>query len=507
MAEKHGVKINRWDGGVTNNARDPRSNVAKMVSNFDVFQDPYKMIPYRQSEDGDSSSSTSRKQNFEIAEDLSGNYDLYSLGVVSGTSRAEILRKNDTTGASNDLDDATWETPANNQSASGTTAFGLFKYYKKTQKIYGAKGGNAIWSFDTQGGSFNDSEASITYSTVAQGMVDVSQDNLWVPYDSSIALNDNGSWTTNALTMSDDYYINSICDYNDLMAIALQPASGYGDSKVVLWDKVVRAGSVLYADAVVNWGHGNLKILDVIDGALVGVSLSGGITSRFKDRLTVRVLDGITARKVEEIIIDGNSSQLPIFKQVEDNKLFFRAYLPSFHGSERLGTWSISRTPDGRFALVNEATPNNETALTSPILHGFKYFGDFNFQAHVDNNVFKVTKTDDQANYSLSAVWESVINQGMKEQHRQLKKQLLGVRLKFDSIPSGGEIKLSYTPDQGSETEIFDITTAGETVKEADKDSNKSNFKVARDYEFKIESDGVNVSDFEYFYTLVETHV
>ena len=67
MSKFFETKINKWDGGIVNDPRDPQENVCRVVSNFDILTNPYKMIPYRDSEDGDSGASTSKKQNFCIA--------------------------------------------------------------------------------------------------------------------------------------------------------------------------------------------------------------------------------------------------------------------------------------------------------------------------------------------------------------------------------------------------------------------------------------------------------
>ena len=60
-------KINRFDGGMVNDPRSSASNVARVVTNFDTLSTPQKLIPYRSTENGDSSS-TDHHQNFCLAE-------------------------------------------------------------------------------------------------------------------------------------------------------------------------------------------------------------------------------------------------------------------------------------------------------------------------------------------------------------------------------------------------------------------------------------------------------
>ena len=77
-----------------------------------------------------------------------------------------------TTGGSLDLGDNGWASPANNASAAGSTNFELFKYYKATGKFYGAKSGTTIWAFTPDGATaFDDSNRSITYTRIGQGII------------------------------------------------------------------------------------------------------------------------------------------------------------------------------------------------------------------------------------------------------------------------------------------------------------------------------------------------
>lgn len=231
------ITINKFNAGIQN---DPRSRVsagARMVTNFDVLTNEHKMTPYRDSEDGDSGASTSQKQNFAIALRTGTTYSLYGLGVVSGTGKAEVLVKELSTGASTDLDDNGWGTPSANQSASGSTSFNLFVYYKKTGLIYGARAGTHIWAFSPTGTAWADTSQALTYTNICQGLVHSKDDVLYIGYDNKIAKNDNGSWTTTALTLPSDLYVTSIAEHGNYLAIGCAPLSGTGHSRVFLWDR------------------------------------------------------------------------------------------------------------------------------------------------------------------------------------------------------------------------------------------------------------------------------
>src|SRR3990167_235490 len=238
------TKITRFDGGMKNDPRDPSPNTCRVCTNFDALTNPYKLTPYPNSESGDSAPTTSRKQNFVIALRTGATFSLYALGVVSGAGTAEVLFKDLTTGASNDLDDNGWSTPANNQSASGATAFDLFIYYRKVNLIFGARAGTHIWAFNA-GSAFADTHQSLTYTTIRQGLVHTEDDILYIPYfdsaapTSAVASNNNGSWDTTALSLPKHLIPQSLCESGNYLAIGCGPDTGavLGDSKVILWDR------------------------------------------------------------------------------------------------------------------------------------------------------------------------------------------------------------------------------------------------------------------------------
>ena len=146
------TKIDRFDGGITNDPRNPAGNVARVVSNFDVITSPKKMTPYRSSESGDSAPTTSIKRNFCVALRTGTTYSLYALGVqVAQAVRAEVLFKNLTTGAATDLDDSGWDNVGTYQASSGVVSFNLFTYYRRDGHIFFADS-NAIGRFDPDGG-------------------------------------------------------------------------------------------------------------------------------------------------------------------------------------------------------------------------------------------------------------------------------------------------------------------------------------------------------------------
>lgn len=470
--------------GITNDPRDPSEGAAQMITNFDIFTDPRRMIPVRDSEDGDSGSSTSQKQNFCVALRTGTTYRLYGLGVVSGDNRAEVLMKDLTTGLSSDLSDSGWLTPANNQSSSGSTNFNLFVYYARTGLIYGARAGSAIWAFDpSSSAAWADTSHSLSYTNIAQGLVHSKDDVLYIAYDNKIASNNNGSWTDTALTLPSHLVINSIEERGNFLFIACAPLSGIGKSVGFYWD---RDSSLATLSESVDLGEGVVKVAAEVDGELITISLAGGNSTRIKHRIIFRTVNGSQAKKFRELL-STTSPTLSIAKQKVDNRLYF-LMTGTFAGAIREGLWAIGRiTSTSPFAVSNERTPNNDTALGNGTLHNFIMVGDYTFISYTNNsNAKAVSKTNDQASYTATSIYEKKFIEPIGE-----TKNVIAETVLFEPLPAAGQVVLKTRKNEQTVwSTVQTFSTDNELMLEATRlaDGTKFGDHVERDR--RIESTG-----------------
>ena len=481
------TKIDRFDGSIVNDARDPRENVCRVVSNFDVITSPRKLTPYRSSESGDDAPTTSIKRNFTLALRTGTTYSLYALGVVSGQNYVEVLYKNLTTGAATDLDDNAWAATANNADSSGATNFNLFVFYRKTGFIYGAAAGTRIWRYDPSGSAaFVASHQSLTYTEVGQGIVHSKDDILYIPYynnaggagaKSFIAKNNNGTWTNAALTLPDHLIPTSVSEAGNFLAILCTPAAGIGNSRLFLWD---RNEAVTTLAESIDAGTGSGIIIEELDGEIILISQKGGSatsfsgnphgTSSHRDRIIFRRLIGNQAIKFLELQANhsgsANTAQLPLYKQKIDNRLFFQMLI-ELNGSVRDGVWSIGRSgPNSEFVLIHERTSNNNTVLaTSDGLRGFFQVGDYLFQSYIAGGSHNTTKTDDSSTaFSHNSVYESETFDGrVHGLDVSYYKDLSEATVMTEFMPTAGDITLAYQINQNigtsTWTTIFNNTT------------------------------------------------
>lgn len=462
--------------GITDDPRITTVGLSQMVTNFDIFTNHKRLLPYPDSVSGDNASSTSQKQNFDIANWLPApDWRLFSLGVKSGAGTAEVLMKTLGVGGSGDLSDATWSAPAANQSASGSTSFNVFKYYKTTGKIYGAKGGNRIWTFTPDGSTaWNDSEASISYTNIAQAIIHSKDDVLYLPYDNNIASNNAGTWTNVAISIPSHLYITSIDEYQDYVVITAAPLSGQGKSINYLWD---RDSSLTTLSESYDGGVGQTQVIAELNGDILSISSSVD-ESRLQSRVTFRKFAGIGFDTFAEFILPvGSNAQLLPIKQKTLNRVFFMMAI-TIDGIMREGIWSVGITKTGKYGISHEYTPNNDTAVvTNPggansgVLKGFFIVGDFFFTSYVDGSAnYQLSKTNSLISqgvlsYTKTSIFESVIK---NKTDSDLIGRLIGAALMFDPMPANGSAALYFKRNNDTAwTRLFSYSSAGSISKGA----------------------------------------
>ena len=454
--------ITDFAGGMISNPRSTDFKYSQLVKNFDLNIYPKRLYPVRDTEDGDSASATSKKQNFCVAKkDTTPTYAVYALGVKSGLATAEISYKLLT-----ELSDASWTnlgTTAKYQSSGNATDFPLFTYYQKKGLIYGgssnAGSSSKIWAYDPTGTTdFQDDQVTadggtpFNFKEIGQGIVHSKDDIFYFPYDDGtnwqIAKNNNGTWTNTAISggLPAFYRVTSICEYENYIAIAVAPRSGLGNSRVYIWD---RDSTLTTLTGNPDWGEGNITIIEEIEGSLIGVSYVGNIVAAapvtFKGKLVLRQYSGGVATIFNQLIVDS-SIVMDIFHKQKINQYLYFPLSTKLNGATLRGIWRIGRNiPTEPFALsLYQFAENDET---DTVLEGFFIVGDYVFTSYSDvtGGAFHLSKTNDTASYTATSIYESLIINGGNS---RLKKDLEGVTVTTDYLPTDGQVVLKYQIDE-----------------------------------------------------------
>jgi len=519
--------------GMTSDIQDETAGVAKLIKHFDPITKPRTLTPYFSQTDADGSSTTNRIRDFLYYAGSDGTTPkLWGKGGADASSnRTVIYYKSDYT--SN-----TWAATANNSIGNAAQDGVFVEYHDFFYGICsgGTTGKGYVFRYDPTGSASMDNNYFNTLGATAiigpttnlngsipNGVVHSKDDILYLACGNFIvSLNYNGGSpvaTNPALTLPAKYYISAMCEYGNYLAIGCTPY-GAGKSVVYLWD---RNSSLTTLSESIDFGYGQLKVLDQIEGVLIGVSLRQDALSTLPPRLVFREYAGSIAQIFREII--GSSAtqvQLEHGQKFNANRLYFSAGL-TIDGVLHNGVWAVARGPSGRWVVWIDRLPNNDTAVYN--VAGFYYLGDYATIAYADTAVhqgssttgFHMSMTNSSSSYSATSIVETVINPSMPAKirgaagHRVYNKQLHTVDVQSLPLPSAGQLVTKYKTDTdvtGSWTTVTTDTTDNAVSRESVVDASGNYFTDGREFQFRIESTGgAIVNALAYKYEELETNL
>lgn len=476
MGKIYTTKIDRFYHGMNKDIRTKDAASVRLIKHFDALTYPHRLVPNKSSESGQDT--TSRK----IYDFVYVSGKLFGLGTVA--TDATMFYQND-------IGSATWSATANNVTTIGEDKLnGTFLiYYAKTGKIYGCTGSTTVFGYDPTG-STAWVEQSVGVMANARAIVHSKDDIMYVGYGYKIATNNNGSWTTTALTLPSRYSITALCEYGNYLAIGVRSNDEFQDvSRVFLWD---RDSSVATLDESIDWGIGNLRLLEQYEGRLIGASyysdgvFGGGATG--SERLIIKTYDGSVPNTAIELVSDVAPTGGGIYGtrfQKSNDRLYFLATI-TIDGTAHRGLWSIGRiSPAEPLAITLEYLPNNDTAVTS--LDGFYIAGSFIFIAY--DGAGAISKTDNASSYTATSIYESP---KYDLDDASVNKKLVGVSVTHTSLASGASVVVKYKKDTDANwTTLLTSDTDGEISDSAvNIESTGVTLPEFKEIQFRLESTG-----------------
>lgn len=389
---------------------------------------------------------------------------------------------------------------------------------------------NLLVCSDPLGGSSTDTD-SLSFSTISQGFVHPKHKKLYFGYQVGSATyigristdaTPFNSVNYTALQLPNNYRVFSLCDYGSYLAIGCTTANGLS-SVVFLWDTDETLSGV---DEVINWGAGRLKVLNNLNGVLVGVntfSANRTDTIQDSDAIQIKMWQGGSQPEVmKEIIAQRLTTTSPsctLFERVNfvyNNRLYFSASVVNGGTAPTYsGLWSFGKGKNGMYSLILErraTTSGNENILAAAIN------GDFVAMVHTANGTMANTVSGLTGAYGANSEYESSINPEMSEGDYVANKQLEAVWCSYLPLPTDGTVTFQYRVDSDKTatsgtlgagwTTIFTESTNGEVNTERVKDSANKEFTSGRKYEFRILSTGgAVVTDWGYKYKILSTNI
>ncbi len=486
MGKQVEIQINDFSAGVSDSPRGTNPSQFVITKHFDVFSDPKKLTPYTGfiSDMDDGSTSTGMKQyvvkDFVYASGTSGR--VYGLG-KNGSAFTKIVYLANPTSVS-------WTLPASSE-GNGNVKNGCFVEYK--DYLWGFQGTTQVWKWGTLSGSpsmTNTAGTVGTITSVAQGVI-AKDDQLYLPYNNKLVRVSSGGTVTDAvLTLPTNLKITSICNYGNYLAIACSPIQdyGYGASKVFLWN--LTSSDV---QEVIDWGEGDLRILENIEGSLVGVTdrYLGSALGLTRGSMVLKMYSGGTPVVIKEIFGSGtNPVVIPTSKVVLKNRVFFtaRVYL-ALNGDYNEGIWSFGRkNVNSPYVVTLDFVDEN---ADSDGIQSFGSAADIFYVSHSGDGSIDRTSGNggDYQSFLFTSIYESQI---FDFGDVFSDKRLESFKLSVSKLLTGQSVVVKYKVDGATSwTTIGTYDTDGGVSRTFLREElGAVDFKSGKEFQFRLESTG-----------------
>lgn len=475
------LKVSKFSGGISDDPRKQTESEFQITRHFDIFSQPNRLIPYRslEADTNDGSTSTGMKQ-YAVKDFIyaNGSAKLYGLG-QTGAGLTKIVYKDDATTGN-------WTLPSSSE-GNGAVQNGCLVEYK--DYLWGFQGTTQVfkWGLVTGSPSITNSAGTCgTITSVAQGVI-AKDDNLYLPYNNKLVrVVAGGTVTDAALTLPSQFKITSISNYGNYLAVACAPISAFnGASKVFLWNLT----STEVQEAI-DWGEGEIRILETIEGMLVGVTdrYLNNVTGAGRGSMIIQGYAGGTPQVLKEVFTQALVGKtMPTSKAVKNNRVFFAAkVMTNSAGTEyNEGIWSFGRK-NASYPYTLTLDIIDENINTSGI-QGFGTAANYFFIAHSADG--SIDKTDDSANYTFTSIYETqVYDFGDVESD----KTLLSFKVSFPKLTSGQSLTAKYKVDGATSfTTIGSFSTVGELSRTfLNIESTGDAFASGKEWVFRLESTG-----------------
>jgi hypothetical protein len=506
------ISVNTFDGGMTNDARDPAQGIARITEHVDNFTRSHLIANYP---DNDFNAATdpntaSEFDSNRIQKFLYSNSTWFGLGVQAGTTKPKIFTKSAIANA--------W--------AAGTTTGDYAALVSSLSPTIFIQYHNYLYGLDGPLGSTNwwkygDITSTPTWtrllhqSTNVAGFVVHSKDDILYYINGSgtavqqqIGKFDGTTWTEAALTFgisgaSNVPSLSTIAEYGNYLAIAANNPDA--TTTLYLWD---RDSSLTTVSEKVDWGTGTIKWLATIDGTLIGCSILQASGLGLEYTVVFKYYDGTAAIPFAQF--NCTSATVYPITQKFNNTLEFMAEM-NINSVDLRGIWKVVKK-NGQFSVSFDRKPRLDDTVTAGKLYGFLRTGDYFHIACAnvqDSDKYIVTKTLNA--YSTTSVYRTAINPNVPLGDRTALKQLVSLAASTEPLTSGQAVLVQYRVDGGSWIPALYMNTVGAvssdwftgaiTTPSGGTFNAAGNYTAGREYEFSIEpSGGAKVSELKFIY-------
>jgi hypothetical protein len=481
MSKSVTYKLNNFSGGVSDDPREENSTKFQITKHFDVFSQPNRLTPYRSLEADTETSVSATDLKQYVAQDhlyASASTKLYALGQTGG-GLTKIVQKAV-------AESGLWTLPANSE-GTGVVQNGCLVEYK--DYLWGFQGTTQVFKWGLLSGTptITDSAGTVaTITSVAQGVI-AKDDQLYLPYNNKLVrVTAAGTVQDDALILPTNFKITSITNYGNYLAVGCAPISTFnGTSKVFLWN--LTSPDV---QEVVDWGEGELRVLETVEGMIVGITdrYLNNATGAGTGSMIVQVYQGGAPQVVKEVFTKAlTGKSMPLSKAVKNNRVFFACkIMTNTAGTEyNEGIWSFGRkNVNYPFSLTLDVIDEN---INTSGIQSFGTAANYFFITHSADG--SVDKTNDASTYAFTSIYESqIFNFG----DVNTDKTLQNTKVSFSKLLSGESLTVKYRTDGATAwTTIGTYSTVG-GLSHTFLNVEATGLPLAsgREFEFRLESTG-----------------
>ena len=485
------IKVNQFFGGISDDIRKSTDKEFSISKHFDIFSNPQRLTPYRSLEaDTETSVNATDLKQYLVRDFIypSASGKLYGLG-QTGTGLTKILQKAV-------AESGLWTKPSSSD-GNGAVKNGCFFEYK--DYAWGFQGTNQVFKWGLLSGSpsITNSVTTVasTITSVANGVI-AADGNAYMAYNNIIVriATDASTVTDSAKTVPTNFKITSLANYGSYLAIGCSPKDSFnGQSKVFLWN----LSSDLFAETI-DWGEGDLRVLEPIEGLLVGITdryLNNAVGAG-RGSMIIQGYSGGSAQVLKEVFTQALVGKtMPISKVVKNNRLFFAAkIMTNSAGTEyHEGIWSFGRKNiNYPYSLTLDLIDEN---INTSGIQGFGSAANYFFIAH--SNDGSVDKTNDASTFAFTSIYESQI---YSFEDPTISKKLEQFTVYTAPLPASASVTVKYRVDSATSwTTIGSLSTTGALARNfINIESTGANFATFKEVQFRIESvTGAEITGFK----------
>ena len=478
------ISLNKFNGGHAEDLRTFTTDQCEESLNFDLFTNPHYLQPY-----ADTITETvlgGTVTDFHIT-DIIDNVDLDAYVALGQAGDADTNIKF----FSKSTVSASWT-----QRAEDTAGVGL------KNSLVGYKG--LAYGLKQQGSDIQLLELTNDTTITVRGTIsnESSHCRPYIHPEDNILYGGCGdtlwSWdgtTFNSYTsiIPTGTTITSLTDYGSYLAVAVREVNGIGT--VYLWG---RDGTLNTTQGIVNFGKGNLNIIENIGELLIGVLFPTSATS-LEDKMFIKIWYGGQVETLKEISVTYLGGANPILKAKSKDRLYFITgdadciYVVT---KNKNGAWSVSKDRYVYGGTVPKA------------ITGLSVIDDIMWVGYIDSGSLNQFYRTNTANYTNTSIYKSTINPAMPLADRYKLKQLEAVQISYTGA-SSGNTGLKYSVDGSDFTTIISDTNAtGEHVTEATHENDGTVLLNGREFQFQVESTGgAKIKEVKYKYSVLNTTI